>query len=116
MWWSIGQIDEDGKMNGVGRKVRIDVLSSGSEIYERYSFVEEGQFVNDQLDGFGRKFYFNNDSYYNRFGYGKWNGENGRDASNFRLEGHGRKFDYQLDGDGGFWSDDNLQNSMSRTD
>lgn len=91
-----GQIDPDtNQINGIGRKIRIDYYSEdGIEGYkESYSYIEEGQFVDDELQGFGRRVYFWNSEWDNRIGWGKDNKERGRDANNFRLEGLGRRYD-----------------------
>jgi len=46
----------------------------------------------------------------------KFNGEMGRDASNYRLHGWGRRHDNQEDGNPGWWQNDSQEESMARSD
>lgn len=57
---------------------------------ERWSYLEEGQYVNDELVGFGRRVQWYNYMFSSRIGYGIDNGDRGRDADNFKLQGYGK--------------------------
>lgn len=92
MWLRYGQINAEGLLHGVGRRVRIDYWS-GSSCAERWSYMEEGQFVNDELQGFGRRLMLWNTDWQNRIGWGKDNEQRGKTADNFKLDGLGRKWD-----------------------
>ena len=54
-------------LNGVGRKIR--VYKNGHS-----GFIEEGQFKDNELNGFGRKTYSYGDGYIGQFRNGKFHG------------------------------------------
>lgn len=107
MWLRYGQIDEENKINGIGRRIRIDYWS-GSSFAERWCYIEDGQFVDDHLVGFGRRLMMWNSSFMNRIGWGIDNGARGRDADNFKLEGLGDRYNKDGKHEIGKWENDAL--------
>jgi len=53
-------LNSENKINGLGRRIYLREYSQ--EYYYdslSYDFIDEGQFKDDKLEGFGRRFYLN---------------------------------------------------------
>lgn len=75
------------------------------------SYLEEGQFVNDELQGFGRRIWLATGNHANRIGYGKDNEQRADCADNFKLHGLGKRND-EL----GLYEDDSIKTTYDNLD
>ena len=76
----------------MGRKIKFHFSTKTDP--KNITYIDEGQFVNDHINGtFGRRIYWKNKYYPNRIGWLNDNGDRKWYSDNLKLHGYGMKYE-----------------------